>query len=210
MQVKLLAVLDFLEEKIDAVAKDKGLNGKDGAQGPKGDPGKDGSTGPAGKNGKDGKSGKDGAPGKDGEDGKQGVSVEDAKVDFDNHLVLLLSDGNEIDAGEVKVDGESGNSYNIAMSGNSAGATQTNGTSTDYTSRADVGHEVIICTNTNPITITLNPVHKDSDRVTVKRQNTGAVTVSGTIDGESSIILEPRYTAPQLVYTDEAGEWSLI
>lgn len=98
----------------------------------------------------------------------------------------------------------------LGCGGNSEGATQTNGTSTDYTSRAEVGHEVIICTNTSDITITLNPVHKDSDRVTVKRQSTGGVTVVGTIDGESSIILEPRYTAPQLVYTDAAGEWSII
>lgn len=81
--------------------------GDKGDQGPKGDKGDKGDTiqGPAGRDGKDGingyngKDGRDGIDGKDGLDGKDGVSVVNAKIDFDNSLVLTLSNGNEIDCG---------------------------------------------------------------------------------------------------------------
>ena len=55
MEAKILAVLDYLEKKIEAVAKNKGLNGKDGAQGPKGETGKVGPSGPAGGAGNNGR-----------------------------------------------------------------------------------------------------------------------------------------------------------
>jgi hypothetical protein len=55
-------------------------------------------VGPAGKDGTDGK---DGVDGKDGEDGDDGVSVVDAKIDLDSSLVLTLSNGNEIDCGQI-------------------------------------------------------------------------------------------------------------
>jgi hypothetical protein len=75
--------------------------------------GKDGKDGKDGKNGKDGKSikgdqgerglsGKDGKNGKDGKDGQDGVSVVDARLDIDNHLVLTLSNNDEIDAGSLE------------------------------------------------------------------------------------------------------------
>lgn len=68
--------------------------------------GEQGVQGVKGLDGKDGISGKDGRDGKDGKDGKngiQGISVVSAEVTFDNHLVLTLSDGNEIDAGQIAV-----------------------------------------------------------------------------------------------------------
>ena len=68
--------------------------------------GEKGNTGDKGANGKDGKEGKDGLDGKAGKDGlegKQGVSIISLEVSFDNHLVITLSDGNEIDAGEITV-----------------------------------------------------------------------------------------------------------
>jgi hypothetical protein len=101
MEAKILAVLDYLEKKIEAVAQNKGLNGKDGAQGPKGETGKVGPSGPAGKAGKDGRDGKDGKDGEDGKHGDDGVSVTDVEIALDNHLVVTLSDGNQIDAGEL-------------------------------------------------------------------------------------------------------------
>lgn len=70
-------------------------------KGEKGDKGDKGDTGPAGKDGKPGRDGRDGKDGKDGIDGKDGVGVVDAKIDFDGSLVIYLSDGNEIDAGQV-------------------------------------------------------------------------------------------------------------
>jgi hypothetical protein len=69
-----------------------------------------------GKDGKDGRNGKDGAPGRDGKDGvpgpagengadgvdgTDGVSVTSAFVDFDGSLTIVLSNGTEINAGEV-------------------------------------------------------------------------------------------------------------
>jgi hypothetical protein len=73
----------------------KGLDGRDGAKGDKGE------KGAPGANGKDGRDGKDGKDGIDGKDGADGISVSDARVDFDGSLVIVLSDGREINAGEV-------------------------------------------------------------------------------------------------------------
>ena len=72
--------------------------------------GRDGESGRDGKDGQDGRIGVDGAQGppgisgqngKDGEDGEDGVSVVNAFVDFDGGLTIVLSDGREINAGEV-------------------------------------------------------------------------------------------------------------
>lgn len=70
-------------------------DGKDGLQGPKGEKGDTGLRGLDGANGKDGKDGKDGA------DGVDGHCVTDAHIDFDGALVITLSNGAEINAGEV-------------------------------------------------------------------------------------------------------------
>ena len=74
-----------------AVIKD----GKDGLQGPKGEKGDTGLSGRDGLNGKDGKDGTDGV------DGLDGNGVVDARIDFDGSLIITLSNGNEINAGEV-------------------------------------------------------------------------------------------------------------
>ena len=100
-------------------------------RGEQGRPGRDGARGRDGVDGRDGV-GKDGAPGRDGKDGvskqgkpgKDGVSVVDAEIAVDDHLVLKLSDGKIIDAGELpKADGTqsssvsvSGNAYQITVS----------------------------------------------------------------------------------------------
>lgn len=120
MESKILAVLDYLEKKIEAVAQNKGLNGKDGAQGPKGETGKVGPSGPAGKAGKDGRDGKDGKDGEDGKHGDDGVSVTDVEIALDNHLVVTLSDGTEVDAGELPETGKGGDSYSIGMYGSAS------------------------------------------------------------------------------------------
>lgn len=70
-------------------------DGEQGLQGPKGD---QGARGLDGSNGRDGRDGKDG---KDGIDGVDGVGVRDAKIDFDGSLVISLTDGREINCGEV-------------------------------------------------------------------------------------------------------------
>jgi hypothetical protein len=78
---------------------DKGDKGDsiEGPKGPKGD------TGPSGQSiiGPMGPKGDKGDAGPVGKIGKPGVSVVDAEVAIDGNLVLKLSDGNIIDAGEI-------------------------------------------------------------------------------------------------------------
>jgi hypothetical protein len=91
---------DF-EAKFDSLNYDiqtKVANLKDGQQGLQGPKGEQGDRGLDGYQGKDGRDGKDG---KDGTDGVDGVGVTDAKIDFDGSLVITLSDGREINVGEV-------------------------------------------------------------------------------------------------------------
>lgn len=69
-----------------------GIDGRDGKDGKDGRPGRDGAAGPMGPAGRDGR---------DGVDGEDGVSVTDAKIDFDGSLIISLSNGREINVGEV-------------------------------------------------------------------------------------------------------------
>jgi len=74
---------------------------KDGRDGINGKDGKDGKDGRPGRDGKDGRPGSDGKDGAAGRDGNDGVSVTNAKLDFDNSLVIYLSNGQEINVGEI-------------------------------------------------------------------------------------------------------------
>ena len=73
-------------------------DGKDGKNGLDGKAGKDGING---KDGKDGRDGRDGFNGKAGERGQDGVGVQDAHIDFDGCLIIKLTDGQELNVGEV-------------------------------------------------------------------------------------------------------------
>jgi hypothetical protein len=79
--------------------------------------------------------------------------------------------------------------------------------SADYTT---TGSQIIICTNTADITITLNLTPDDTEQVHIVRQNTGAVTVSGAINGDTTLQIGQRYSSPHLVFTVAANEWSII
>jgi hypothetical protein len=104
----VLAALGKMKSEIEGKYDDVALqleqrianirDGRDGA------PGRDGAAGRDGKNGRDGKDGrpgKDGVDGRDGVDGQDGVSVTNAYLDFDNSLVIELSNGRQINVGEV-------------------------------------------------------------------------------------------------------------
>lgn len=105
--------LGKLVGKTDAIIKLQGIKGDQGGlgvqgdkgpkgdKGDKGDRGHQGDTGPKGGDGFQGAPGVNGADGKDGEDGNDGVSVTDAYVALDGNLVIVLSDGREVDVGEV-------------------------------------------------------------------------------------------------------------
>jgi len=73
-------------------------DGKDGKNGLDGRAGKDGINGKAGQ---DGRNGKDGINGVSGERGQDGISVSDAHIDFDGSLIISLSNGQELNVGEV-------------------------------------------------------------------------------------------------------------
>jgi hypothetical protein len=86
-------VTSTLEKRIITIKDGRdGINGKDG---------RDGKDGKAGRDGKDGAQGPQGPKGKDGVDGIDGVSVANANIDFDGSLIIALSNGREINVGEV-------------------------------------------------------------------------------------------------------------
>ena len=77
------------------------LSIKDGRDGANGKDGRDGKDGKSGRDGLKGDRGLDGQAGRDGVDGVDGVSVVNANIDFDGSLIISLSDGREINVGEV-------------------------------------------------------------------------------------------------------------
>lgn len=121
--------LPKLEEKVDTVKKLKGEQGERGLKGDKGDAGRDG------KDGKDGRDGIDGTSGKSGQDGSDGISVIDAKLDFDDTLILKLSNGKEINVGEVR--GEKGEKGERGAAGLSGAIFQNYGAFSDYQDQTD-------------------------------------------------------------------------
>jgi hypothetical protein len=95
----VISALKTIESKLEAkLAELNNTPAMQGVQGPTGKAGKDGVDGKDGLNGVSGTDGKDGV---NGVDGKDGISVVDAKIDFDGSLVVYLSDGNEIDCGQI-------------------------------------------------------------------------------------------------------------
>lgn len=80
----------------------------------------------------------------------------------------------------------------------------------DYTTSGRVAHEVVKCTGSSAQTVTLHSNPTDGQRVTIKRIGSGAVTISGTIDGAASSSIGPG-VGLQLIYIDDStGEWSAI
>ena len=116
--LKLIALHDKLSSALEAVEADlRALQLEAGPQGPKGEKGDRGPKGEPGTDGADGV----GIAGKDGEDGEDGVSITDVNVDFDNHLVVQLSDGNTIDAGEILTRDDGGRTIINRSGSNSSG-----------------------------------------------------------------------------------------
>lgn len=81
----------------------RGPQGEQGVAGPQGPQGEQGITGPQGPQGAVGPQGDKGDKGDTGATGAQGVGVANAYVNDELHLILVLTDGTEIDAGYVGV-----------------------------------------------------------------------------------------------------------
>lgn len=120
--------------RINVALPDKGDKGDKGVKGDKGD------------RGTDGRDGLDGKDGKDGTDGSDGISVVTAYIDFDGSLVLELSDGTQINAGDVSAEDKESvfatlkqgaaslNELLPSQTGNSGKYLTTNGTDTSWAS----------------------------------------------------------------------------
>ena len=121
-----------LEERRLVEKGERGPKGENGERGEKGEPGKDGAQGLQGLTGPQGEPGRDG---KDGRTGKAGVSVVDAEIAADNHLVLKLSNDKVIDAGDLSFGMENARNvqintqlanYQITVSTTAPGSPQVN------------------------------------------------------------------------------------
>lgn len=106
IDLKLNAVLDYVDRKTENVTSDlvhEKVAGPPGPPGPSGKDGKDGKDGKTiqGPQGPQGPPGKDGVDGEPGSDGADGVSIVDVRLDFDNSLIVELSNGEEINVGVI-------------------------------------------------------------------------------------------------------------
>lgn len=227
VDLKLTALYDKLLSKIQAVEAirgekgDKGDPGPTGEKGPKGDKGDIG----VGKDGKDGVAGKDGADGSDGEDG---VGVQDATVDFDGHLVLTLTNGEEVDAGSVKDinEAQAPNVYNISMGSMASRADLKNAKAKIITTNHTTGGSEILKV-TSGVVINLREHPQDRETVIVNCRTDDRIDIVGEINivnmsyydvakynineyGARSIIVEQDDTTLHLVYIQEFKEWLAI
>jgi hypothetical protein len=171
MSAALLALYEALNRRIDDFERlSIGPTGPKGDKGEKGDKGDKGDTGPSGRdgtNGKDGVNGKDGIDGRngtdgrngvdgkdgkdgvDGTDGKDGLSVVDARLDFDNSLVITLSDGSEIDAGTINVATQGDVYYNVSMGGGSGGVFSGKGFTAPYEAATALSENTLVYLDTD-------------------------------------------------------------
>ena len=165
------------------------LSIKDGRDGSNGTDGRDGKDGKAGRDGLKGDKGADGQAGRDGVDGVDGVSVTNAHIDFDGSLVISLSDGRELNVGEVvsqdiaeKIKVISTMSTNAAIAVKEEGSTLTNGVK----SINFVGTGITATTSGDDVTVT---VASGSGTVTSVAATAGTgisvtgspITTSGTL-----------------------------
>jgi hypothetical protein len=188
----LEARFDELNGIVDVKVRDI-TSGKDGIDG------KDGKDGVNGKDGVDGVS-VTGPKGDNGADGEDGVGVQDAHIDFDGSLIIILTDGKEINVGEVVpmdvaekiriISNGGGTSQSVldsiaslqsqidtlipSQTGNSGKYLTTNGTTTSWATVAtSSGTVTTVATSgtVNGITLTGGPI-----------TTTGTVTLGGTLD----------------------------
>jgi hypothetical protein len=228
VDLKLTALYDKLLSKIQAVEAirgEKGDQGETGIAGPKGEKGAKGDKGDAGKDGKNGKDGKDG---KNGEDGTAGVGVEDATVDFDGHLVITLTNGEEVDAGSVKDinEAQAPNVYNISMGSMASRADLKNATAKIISSNHTTGGSEILKV-TSGVVINLRQHPQDRETVIINCRTDDRIDIVGEINivnmsyydiakyninefGARSIIVEQDDTTLHLVYIQQFKEWLAI
>jgi hypothetical protein len=174
---------------------------KDGRDGANGTDGRDGKDGKSGRDGLKGDKGADGQAGRDGENGVDGVSVTNAHIDFDGSLVISLSDGRELNVGEVvsqdiaeKIKVISTMSTNAAIAVKEEGTTLTNGVK----SINFVGTGITATTSGDDVTVTV-------------ASGSGTVTsVAATAGTGISVTGSPITTSGTLTITNTAPDQTVV
>ena len=173
------------------------LSIKDGRDGSNGKDGRDGKDGKSGRDGLKGDRGVDGQAGRDGVDGVDGVSVVNANIDFDGSLIITLSDGREINVGEV-VSPDIAEKIKVisTMSTNAAIAIKDEGTS--ITSAVK---------NINFVGATVTATNSGDDVTVNVSAGTGTVTsVAATAGTGISVSGSPITTSGTLTITNTAPD----
>ena len=168
------------------------LSIKDGRDGINGKDGRDGKDGRNGKDGLKGDKGDTGQAGRDGIDGVDGVSVVNANIDFDGSLVITLSDGREINVGEV-VSPEIAEKIKVinTMSTNSAVGIKDEGNSisTGVKNINFVGASVTATNSGDDVTVNVSAGTGTVTSVAVSGGTTGLTTSGGPITTSGTITL---------------------
>ncbi len=146
--------------------------------------GRDGIDGRDGRNGRDGKDGKDGAAGREGRDGidgingmdgADGISIADIRMDFDNSLIITLSNGREINAGEVLPPDITDRLKVIINQGASGG-----GGGGGISSVASADNSVTVTTTSGAVDLSVPAPSATTSVIVQVRNTTGATLTKGT------------------------------
>lgn len=79
------------------------------------------------------------------------------------------------------------------------------------TTHTTQGNEIVICNNTTPATVTLNPKAGHKEQATIVRNNAPiSVTAAKKISGQTIKKILRRYTSPHHIFTTEADSWNVI
>lgn len=80
------------------------------------------------------------------------------------------------------------------------------------TTHTTTGNEIVICSNTSPLIVTLNPTPDHMERAIIVRNSAGAVSVTSDkkISGKTTKKILRRYSAPDHIFTTEADTWNVI
>ena len=169
----------------------------------KGEPGESGKKGKDGKDGRNGKDGKDGKDGKQGEIGEKGGNGKNGKDGRDG------KDGS--DGKDGKGGGGGGYSF-IQRKWDMKVYVQTSATKNDFST---MGWDAVLCNcSSNNITISLPDARHSRARITVKKIDASANTVtldglnSQTIDGDATLIISTQYTSVTVV--SDGINWYIV
>jgi hypothetical protein len=167
-------------------------NIKDGRDGRNGIDGKAGKDGKSGRDGLQGARGIDGLNGINGIDGQDGVSVVNANIDFDGSLIITLSDGRELNVGEV-VSQELAQKIQVisTMSTNGAVGISDEGSSisTGVKNINFVGASVTASASGDDVTVNVSAGTGTVTSVAVSGGTTGLTTSGGPITTTGTITL---------------------